>query len=163
LIVYRELYVTKMTGTALGYRIMQEEAGDKVDYGVLDSSVWAMRGTTGPSVAEEILATGCRFRPSDRSAGSRTAGLNTLHELLKVDDRGKPGIIFFDTCRQIITDLPILPSSRDGTDDIDIKYASDHTYDSIRYGIQSRPRKGVFDYPVRGGGGWTPSDRRFGY
>lgn len=164
LIVYRELYVTKYTGTDLGYRILREEAGEDIAFGVLDSSVWAMRGTTGPSVAEEILGTGCRFRPSDRSKGSRSDGLVALHKLLEVDERGKPGIIFFDTCRQIITDLPILPSAKDGSDDIDIKYTSDHAYDSIRYGIQARPRRmGLFDYPARERQDWRPSDARFGY
>lgn len=164
LIVYRELYVTKMTGTELGYRILQEEANEDIAFGVLDSSVWAMRGTTGPSVAEEILNTGCRFRPSDRSKGSRSDGLVALHKLLEVDERDKPGIVFFDTCRQIITDLPIIPMAKDGSDDIDIKYTSDHAYDSIRYGIQARPRRmGIFDYPSQERNTWRPADARFGY
>ncbi len=163
LIVYRELYVSKKTGTDLGYLIQEIERGDNVSYGVLDSSVWAMRGTSGPSVAEEILATGCRFRPSDRSKGSRSDGFNRLHQLLKVDERGKPGILFFDTCRQIITDLPILPSDKNGEDDIDEKYASDHAYDSIRYGIQSRPKTGLFDIPGRQQQLYRPADIRFGY
>ena len=165
LYVYRELYTTKKTGIELGQMILKAEEGERIDYGVLDSSVWAMRGTTGPSVAEDILKTGCRFRPSDRSKGSREAGFNRLHELLKVNEgTGKPGIIFFDTCRQIIADLPIIPLSKDVSDDIDLKYASDHAYDSIRYGIQSRPRAfSVFDIAGRNTKNYRPADSTFGY
>ena len=124
-----------------------------------------MRGTSGPSVAEEILRTGCRFKPADRAKGSREAGFTRLHELLRVNPTtGKPGIIFFDTCRQIIADLPVIPLSKDVADDIDIKYASDHAYDSIRYGIQSRPRAfSIFDIAAREGRHYRPSDSKFGY
>ena len=50
------------------------------------------------------------------------------------------GIIFFNTCRQIIADLPIIPCDPKGGDDVDPKFVSDHTYDSIRYGIMTRPK-----------------------
>ncbi len=166
LYVYRELYVSKHTGRDLAKAVLAAEAGEKMQYGILDSSCWHNRGQIGPSIAEEMISEGCRWRPSDRSAGSRIAGKNRLHELLKVDEyTEQPGIIFFNTCRQIIADLPVIPSDPKGTDDIDPRYASDHTFDSIRYGIQSRPRaQSPFDF---GTGvsqqGWQPSDSIFGY
>lgn len=165
LYVYRELYTSKKTGAELGQIILNLERDERVDYGVLDGSVWAERGTSGPSIADDILKTGCRFRPSDRKKGSRQAGFTRLHELLKVDEfTGKPGIIFFDTCRQIIADLPIIPLSKDVADDIDIRYTSDHAYDSIRYGIQSRPKAfSVFDIEGRNQNNYRPFDRVFGY
>lgn len=140
LYVYRELYVNQLTGTELARRVLDLEGGETITYGVLDSSVWSVRGQTGPTIAEEMQKMGCRWRPSDRSAGSRIASKNRLHELLRVDEStGYPGIIFFDTCRQIISDLPVIPQSRED-DDIDRKYPNDHAYDSIRYGIQTRPQ-----------------------
>jgi hypothetical protein len=165
LYVYRELYVTKKTGKELAHLILDAEKDDRITYGVLDSSVWAMRGQAGPSIAEEMIAAGCRWRPSDRTQGSRTAGKNRLHELLKVNPvTGKPGIIFFNTCRQIISDLPIIPVDPDGEDDIDDRYASDHAYDSIRYGIMSRPRPvSMFDFTPNNRTYYTPSDSVFGY
>jgi hypothetical protein len=36
--------------------------------------------------------------------------------------------------------IPSAPPEQKEQDDIDRKYASDHAYDSIRYGIQTRPR-----------------------
>lgn len=146
LYVYRELYVSKKEANELAQLVLEVEKGEKIDYGVLDSSLWSKRGDPGPSIAERMIRAGCKWRPSDRSAGSRVQGRNRLHELLKVHDYGneikKPGIIFFNTCRQIISDLPVIPSDPKGSDDIDIRYASDHAYDSIRYGIMTRPRPG---------------------
>lgn len=166
LYVYRELYVSKLTARELAKEIKRLEMGEDISYGVLDSSTWHKRGHTGPSIAEEMIAEGCRWRPADRTAGSRVAGKNRLHELLRYDEEiERPGIVFFNTCRQIIADLQVIPSDPKGGDDIDIRYASDHTYDSVRYGIMSRPRsKSLFDF---GNGenttGWKPFDKVFGY
>ncbi len=166
LIVYRELYVNKHTGYELARRVLELESGESISYGVLDSSVWAVRGQSGPSIAEEMIAYGCRWRPSDRSQGSRVAGKNRLHQLLRVDPfNQQPGIVFFNTCRQIISDLPVIPSDKD-SDDIDPKYTTDHAYDSIRYGVMSRPRShSMFEYaemdkPKRS---YAPTDPVFGY
>ena len=65
---------------------MEAEGSEKIQYGVLDSSCWHKRGQMGPSIAEEMIAEGCRWRPSDRTNGARVAGKNRLHEVLKVDE-----------------------------------------------------------------------------
>ncbi len=165
LICYRELYLSKHTGRDLAKAVIEAEQGDRVSYGVLDSSCWHQRGQLGPSIAEEMIAQGCRWRPSDRSRGSRIAGKNRLHELLKIDEETEQaGIVFFNTCRQIIADLPVIPSDPKGTDDIDPRYKSDHAYDSVRYAIMSRPRsKSLFDFDTSQTETWTPSDSVFGY
>jgi len=166
LIVYRELYLSKHTGKDLAVAVMDAEVGDRINYGVLDSSCWHNRGQIGPSIAEEMINMGCRWRPSDRSSGARVAGKNQFHQRLKVDEATEqPGIVFFDTCRQIIADLPSIPSDPKGSDDIDPRYATDHAYDSVRYGIMSRPRAfSPFDMgrgvPQRT---YRPSDSAFGY
>lgn len=166
LVVYRELYVSKHTGKDLGRAVMDAEMGDAIKFGILDSSCWHNRGQIGPSIAEEMITMGCRWRPSDRTAGARVAGKNQLHERLKVDEvTEQPGIVFFNTCRQIIADLPVIPSCPKGSDDIDQRYASDHTYDSLRYGLMSRPRSlSPFDMgrgvPQKT---YKPSDSTFGY
>ena len=166
LYVYRELYVSKHTGKDLAQAVLEAEKGESIQYGILDSSCWHNRGQIGPSIAEEMISIGCRWRPSDRSAGARVAGKNRFHEVLKVDPVTETaGIIFFNTCRQIIADLPVIPSDPKGSDDIDPRHASDHTYDSVRYGIMSRPKAfSPFDMgqgvPIQR---YTPSDTRFGY
>ena len=166
LYVYRELYLSKHTGKDLGAAVIEAEQGDRIAYGILDSSAWHNRGQIGPSIAEEMISMGCRWRPSDRTAGARVAGKNQMHQRLKVDeDTDLPGLVFFNTCRQIIADLPSIPSDPKGSDDIDPRYTSDHTYDSVRYGVMSRPRAlSPFDM----GRGvptptYRPSDSAFGY
>jgi hypothetical protein len=167
LYVYRELYLSKHTGRDLAKAVMDAERGEMIDYGMLDSSCWHQRGQIGPSIAEEMISAGCKWRPSDRSAGARTAGKNRLHELLKIDPQTETaGIVFFNTCRQIIADLPVIPSDPKGGDDIDPRYASDHAYDSIRYGIMSRPRaRSPFaDFGTHSQQNkWRPADAAFGY
>lgn len=158
--VYRELYINQLTATELARMILSMEEGERISYGVLDSSCWSQRGNTGPSIAEEMIKAGCRWRPSDRSQGSRISSKNRLHELLRVDPvNGKPGIIFFDTCRRIIGDLPVIPQHKD-SDDIDPKYAYDHAYDSIRYGIQTRPQAKSRWTPSKT---YRPASSVFGY
>jgi hypothetical protein len=166
LYVYRELYLSKHTGKDLALAVLDAERGESIQYGVLDSSCWHNRGQIGPSIAEEMIAAGCRWRPSDRSAGARVAGKNQLHQRLQVNEgTGQPGIVFFNNCRQIIADLPVIPSDPKGSDDIDPRYRSDHAYDSIRYGVMSRPRAASpFDWgngvPIRH---WKPADPVLGY
>ena len=166
LYVYRELYVSKHTGKDLAKAVLDAERGESIQYGVLDSSCWHNRGQIGPSIAEEMITMGCRWRPSDRTAGARVAGKNRFHEVLKVDPVTEAaGIIFFNTCRQIIADLPVIPSDPKGSDDIDPRFASDHAYDSVRYGIMSRPKaSSPFDMgrgvPMQK---YRPADSTFGY
>lgn len=168
LYVYRELYTSKKTGEELAQMILAEErkARERITYGVLDSSCWHQRGASGPTIAEAMIRQGCLWRPSDRSQGSRVAGRIRLHELLKEQDLGDrklPGIVFFNNCRQIITDLPSIPTDPKGTDDIDPRYANDHAYDSIRYGIMSRPRSWSLFDDMQTRNTWRPSDATFGY
>ena len=166
LIVYRELYVSKVLATDLADMINELEAEDgNIKYGVLDSSLWHKRGDTGPSLAEQMIMRGCRFRPSDRSKGSRVSGKNEIHRRLQVDEyTEEPRIVFFDTCTNMVSQLPAIPLDKKNPEDVDTR-AEDHLYDALRYGIMSRPRFSIFDYDPHG----TPTrsmpvaDSTFGY
>jgi hypothetical protein len=166
LIVYRELYVSKVLATDLADMVLDLEAGDgNIKYGVLDSSLWHKRGDTGPSLAEQMIQKGCRWRPSDRSKGSRVAGKNELHRRLQVDEFSEePRLVFSSNCVNIISQLPALPIDKRNPEDIDTT-AEDHLYDALRYGIMSRPRFSVFDFgdSDRPSGGMRVADATFGY
>lgn len=166
LYVYRELYVTGVLAEDLAKMVLESEKGEKVRYGVLDSSCWAKRGDTGPSIAERMILKGCKWRPADRSAGSRIAGKNEIHRRLQVDDfTGIPRLQIFNTCTQLIADLPSIPLDKKNPEDIDTNYHSDHLYDALRYAIMSRPRSGsVFDFNQEQRNRWVnPVDKKFGY
>ena len=166
LVVYRELYVTKVLAEDLAEQILALEAGERIRYGVLDSSCWHKRGDTGPSIAERMIVKGCRWRPSDRSAGSRIAGKNEIHRRLQIDKHiGHPRMTFFQNCTQVIADLPTIPLDKSNSEDIDTKVKNDHTYDALRYGVMTRPRSAnIFDFdPSKQSRGITPVDAVFGY
>lgn len=164
LVVYRELYVSKVTASDLADLILEAEAGEKMRYGVLDSSLWHQRGDTGPSLAEQMIMKGCRWRPSDRSKGSRIAGKNEIHRRLKVDEfTGEPSLVFFNNCRAIIQQLPSIPLDKNNPEDIDTN-SEDHLYDALRYGVMTRPRSNLWDYnPSAQRSGFQAADSVFGY
>jgi len=166
IVTYRELYVSKVLATDLADMILDLEAEDgNIKYGVLDSSLWHKRGDTGPSLAEQMIGKGCRWRPSDRSRGSRVAGKNEIHRRLQIDEfTEEPRLVFFNTCTNIISQLPSIPLDKKNPEDVDTK-SEDHLYDALRYGIMSRPRFSIFDYDPMGrpGGGMRVADATFGY
>jgi hypothetical protein len=165
LIVYRELYVSKVLATDLADKVLELEANDgPMRYGVLDSSCWHKRGDTGPSLAEQMIMRGCRWRPADRSAGSRVAGKNEIHRRLQVDPfTEEPRLVITSNCTNLIAQLPIIPLDKHNPEDIDTK-SEDHLYDAMRYGVMSRPRSSLFDYnPLHQKSGMTAADPTFGY
>ena len=166
IVTYRELYVSKVLATDLADMILDLEAEDgNIKYGVLDSSLWHKRGDTGPSLAEQMISQGCRWRPSDRSRGSRVAGKNEIHRRLQIDEfTEEPRLVFFNTCTNVISQLPSIPLDKKNPEDVDTK-SEDHLYDALRYGIMSRPRFSIFDYDPMGrpGGGMRVADATFGY
>lgn len=145
LVVYRELYVSKVLAEDLAEQILNAEYGEKMRYGVLDSSLWHKRGDTGPSIAERMILKGCRWRPADRSRGSRIAGKNEIHRRLQIDEyTGEPRMVIFNTCRNLISQLPSIPLSKSNPEDVDTN-SEDHLYDALRYGVMTRPSTGMFD------------------
>ena len=166
LIVYRELYVNKTTASDLADLILDLEQEDRIRYGVLDSSLWHKRGDTGPSLAEQMIMKGCRWRPSDRSRGSRIAGKNEVHRRLQIDDlTDEPRLVFFNTCRNIVSELPALPLDKNNSEDIDTNSPIDHGYDALRYGLMTRARSNnIWNYnPTASRSGFQQADPKFGY
>tara|TARA_R110000772_G_scaffold9834_2_gene32020 strand:- start:663 stop:2207 length:1545 start_codon:yes stop_codon:yes gene_type:complete len=165
LIVYREMYVTKVTATDLADMILEAESEDgTIRYGVLDSSLWHKRGDTGPSLAEQMIMKGCRWRPSDRSKGSRVSGKNEVHRRLQVEEfTEEPQLVFFSTCTNCIAQIPSLPLDKRNPEDVDTN-SEDHLYDALRYGIMTRPRSSLWDFnPATQRSGFQVADPTFGY
>ena len=165
LVVYRELYVSKVLAVDLADMVLELEAGDgNIRYGVLDSSLWHKRGDTGPSLAEQMNMRGCRWRPSDRSKGSRVAGKNELHRRLQVDEfTEEPRLVMFNNCTNLVAQLPSIPLDKRNPEDVDTN-SEDHLYDALRYGIMTRPRSSLWDFnPATQRSGFQAADPVFGY
>lgn len=140
LIVYDELYFKNIVASEAAELILERERGQKIRYGVLGSDMWNQRGDSGPSMAEQMIKKGCRWRPSDRSRGSRIAGKNEFHRRLAIDENNQSGIVFFRTCTNCITYLPLIPLDKNNPEDVDTKWVHDHVYDAVRYAIMTRPK-----------------------
>ena len=165
--VYRELYTKKITADIFARKVLEQEHGEYIRYGVLDSSTWARRGDIGPSIAETMIQEGCRWRPSDRTPRSRVAGKLELHKRLRPDEEtGYPSLFIFDNCVNLIRTLPMLPVDKNNPEDVDT-HAEDHAYDALRYGCMSRPVHPVaqkfHDFGVGQTRDFKPADKVFGY
>jgi hypothetical protein len=76
-----------------------------------------------------------------------------------------PGIQIFNTCTNLISQLPIIPLDKRNPEDVDT-HAEDHLYDALRYGIQSRPvPRNIFDMGTATSPKhrFEPADATFGY
>ena len=164
--IYRELYTQKITADVFARKVLELENGEYIRYGVLDASTWAKRGDIGPSIAETMIQTGCRWRPSDRTPKSRISGKLEIHKRLKLVDEKKkePGLRIFSTCRNLLRTFPTLPLDDSNPEDINT-HVEDHAYDALRYGCMSRPTHTSyaerFNRTPRVQ--FTPTDRIFGY
>lgn len=167
LYVYRELYGKGLTADIFAQRVKSLEIGENVQYGVMDSSVWARRGDTGPPIPEVMRNYGCPWRPSDRSPGSRNNGKFEVHRRLRVFDQGNQRtakLKIFNNCRNLIRTLPMLPMDENDPEDVNTK-SEDHAYDALRYGCMSRPIDPIHhDYRQQWSRTteWEPADRKIG-
>jgi hypothetical protein len=135
--MYREYRTTDYTTIGEKARIIKQlEAGETISYGLADPSIWAAgQGdhATGKSLAQMYIDEGVTWMPANND---RKAGLNVVHERLRIQKDGKPGIQFFSTCVSLIRTLPSLPYDKIRVDDVDTK-ADDHDYDMLRYALMA--------------------------
>jgi hypothetical protein len=75
-----------------------------------------------------------------------------VHERLRFDETGRPGMYIFSTCKDWIRTVPNLPYSQTKVEDVDTK-SEDHAYDETRYFLMDHPMK-----PKK-----KPKPKRWGY
>lgn len=173
-ITYRELYGwggkpdegSQEDAAVVARRVKDLEKGEKISYRVADPAIWAKTGHPGPTIAETFARERVVFSRADND---RIQGLAQVHHRLKGWNFGTekwiPGWVIFSTCTHLIRTLPALVHDKRRVEDIDTE-TEDHAYDSIRYGLMSRPWAGtkpkqsapdryVKKKDLRGGeGGW---------
>lgn len=112
----------------------------------------------GDSVADLMRPTqterGVYFQRGDNN---RIPGKMQVHERLRFDKAGRPGMYIFNTCRDWIRTVPNLPYSMKKPEDVDSD-AEDHVYDEMRYFLMSRPVAPVSSKPPKLRG-FDPFDR----
>lgn len=124
----------RLTAGQIALRVRQVEARmdlkQRIHPGPADLP--AMR--SGQSLEQEMAQAGVRWLPPDKGPGSRVTGWSKIRTALFAslqDPMEAPGLFVFDTCRQLIRTLPVLPRDEKDPDDVD-SLAEDHCGDALR-------------------------------
>jgi len=109
----------------------QKELGRSINPGPADSSIFTIEN--GNCIASDMERMGIRWTRANKSPGSRINGCEIIRERMKNSiSREGPGLYIFDTCRQFIRTVPVLPRDKKQADDIDSE-SEDHVIDEVRY------------------------------
>jgi hypothetical protein len=145
LIRYREWYGSsgpnkglKLTTEDVAAGIKERSEGETYAYSVADPAIFAEDG--GPSRAEVFGKYEIHFNRADnkRVAGAGAmGGWDEMRQRMKGQD-GVPMLYVFDTCRDFIRTVPVLPHDPNRAEDVDTN-AEDHIADETRYACMSRP------------------------
>ncbi|MBQ7836183.1 MAG: phage terminase large subunit [Clostridia bacterium] len=105
--------------------------------GVADPSIWD--ASRGEAIIEAADRNMIFFQPGDNK---RLPGWMQCHYRMAFDEKGKPMVYFFNTCRHAIRTIPLLNYSDASPEDLDTSQ-EDHFADSFRYFCMSRSMKPV--------------------
>ena len=139
-IVYREAYEAGLTDPEQAEKLHQlTPSGEYVNSYPADPSMWTKRtvGKKAISTRDVYKELGIKLSKGDND---RIGGKRRVHEALALLPDGKPGLLVFSTCRNLIRTLPALPYDQVKIEDVDTA-AEDHTYDALRYGLSHKPPK----------------------
>jgi hypothetical protein len=92
----------------------------------------------------------------NKADNTRIAGKMEVHERLRFDEDGIPGMYIFSTCTDWIRTVPNLPYDEKKVEDIDTD-AEDHDYDATRYFLMDHPMTPVKKQPMEPKP-WSPFD-----
>lgn len=145
LVRYREWYGAfapnvglKLSNEQIASGIATREAGETIDYGVADPSIFQQSG--GPSIAEQMARRGILWRRADNRRVARQgpiSGWDLMRQRL-IGEEGWPMLFCFDTCLDSIRTIPALVHDAARPEDVDSR-GEDHAADEWRYACMSRP------------------------
>ena len=115
-----------------------EGNSEYVQWRIIDGSLYDKRGSSEPSLYDEMRKVGFIARPADKSKGSRVAGKNKIHELLRIEN-DKPKFFVFNNCPTLVKMFMTIPVDANNAEDVNTDFYLDHIYDALRYVLMSRP------------------------
>lgn len=151
-VVYRELYKTDLTAKEQAQAIKDAERFGERREGrpipvYLDPSCWA-RGKDSPaplakgappkdSIAWDYAQAGL---PIKRANNERIIGVKTLRDALQVRKDGRPRLLVYSTCVNLIRTFPALIRDTSNPEDVNTD-GEDHAYDALRYAVLGARRQ----------------------
>lgn len=139
-VAYRQVYQAGLTDRQQAALILANSPEhEQVNITYADPSMWTKKAfeNTVFSSADEYRKAGVPLTPA---VNDRIGGKRKVDTLLANLPDGRPGLLIFDTCSDLVRTLPALPYSKIHPEDVDSD-AEDHAYDSLRYGLtRVKPR-----------------------
>lgn len=116
-------------------KAIDAQLGLKVYGGAADTSIFDTEN--GNCIADDMARLGIYWQKADKRPGSRINGWEALRERLKNSiTKDGAGLYIFNTCRQFIRTVPVIPRDDKKPDDVDTE-AEDHIADETRYRVTS--------------------------
>lgn len=105
--------------------------------GFMDNQLWEERGHKGPTMASDMANVGVLWQRATK--GRRQAAQQVVKRLKVRGYNGRPGLMFFSTCRMCISTIPTLPADKDEDYEVPEKGPKDHWYDAVSYACAASP------------------------
>lgn len=159
--LYRELYGA--SGANIGVREeaslqakkvreIEDELEQGADIiGVADPAIWEESRGKANRIITMFEKQGVYFQKGDNR---RLAGKMQVHERLRFDEDGRPGLYIMNNCRNTIRTLPALVYDTRNVEDVDSE-CEDHIYDALRYFLMTVPAASK-PLPLADTRRWTP-------
>lgn len=133
-VVYREVYRTGLSDPEQAELVRDMTNNEEVINRTLaDPSMWTAR-----TLERQTKSTADVYREHgvalNRADNDRMIGLRRIRDALQMMADGRPGLLVFENCRNLIRTLPALPYDDVRVEDVDTD-AEDHAYDALRYGL----------------------------
>lgn len=122
----------KLSPLQIAKGIIERDRGEKMSCSYADPSIWD--SSRGESVARQMEKEGVFFLPGENG---RISGKMAVHERLRFNEDGEPGLYAFNTCREFIRTVPGLEYDSYNPEDINTD-GEDHIYDAMRYFLMNR-------------------------
>lgn len=108
---------------------------EEIDYTIAPPDMWARNRETGKSQASIFAENGVALMKADNN---RLAGWTALKELFKIREDGKPGLIIFDTCGNLIDCVKSIQHDKTNPNDVSkTPHELTHGPDALRYFAQT--------------------------
>ena len=106
---------------------------DRIKFNYADPAMWAKKTDENRVYSSEELYRkgGIRLTKADND---RLSGKRKINNLLANLADGKPGLMIFETCTNLVRTLPNLALDDTNVEDVDTDQ-EDHAYDALRYGL----------------------------
>jgi hypothetical protein len=135
IVVFRIAKGNQMVPSEVENRIIELSKEGKPKDVIADPSMWSAKD--GDSTAEKFEQLNLV-----KADNSRIQGWMRIHEYLRIGPRGYPRIRFFNTCIELISNIPALIHDQRDPEDAQDDPKIDHFPDALRYVLMARPLEG---------------------